>query len=50
MLPKLPYTIGVFDVLQVRVIGTLIDQPIDNYFLVESTGPWLSVPRTGESK
>ena len=36
--PKLPYKIGVFDVLQVHVMGTLIDQPIHDFYLVESTG------------
>ena len=38
VLPKPPYKIGVFDVLQIRVIGTLLDQPIDGFYLVESTG------------
>jgi protein involved in polysaccharide export with SLBB domain len=36
--PKAPYKIGVFDVLQVRAIGTLIDQPVDGYYLVEAAG------------
>jgi protein involved in polysaccharide export with SLBB domain len=35
---KQPYTISVFDVLQVRAIGTMIDQPVDGFFLVEATG------------
>jgi beta-lactamase regulating signal transducer with metallopeptidase domain/protein involved in polysaccharide export with SLBB domain len=38
VLPKTPYKIGVFDVLSVCVVGTLPDQPIDGFFLVESTG------------
>jgi len=38
VLPKTPYKIGVWDVLKVRVLGTLPDQPIDGFFLVESTG------------
>ena len=32
-----------FDVLQIRVIGTIMDQPIDGFFLVELDGhisPW----------
>ena len=38
VLPKMPFKIGVFDALQVRVVGTVPDQPIDGCFLVESTG------------
>jgi protein involved in polysaccharide export with SLBB domain/beta-lactamase regulating signal transducer with metallopeptidase domain len=38
VLPKTPYTVGAFDVLLVRVANTLLDQPIDEFFLVESTG------------
>jgi beta-lactamase regulating signal transducer with metallopeptidase domain/protein involved in polysaccharide export with SLBB domain len=38
VLPKTPYKIGVSDVLQIRVAGTLLDQPIDGFYLVESTG------------
>jgi protein involved in polysaccharide export with SLBB domain len=38
VLPKLPYKIGIFDFLRVRAIGTLLEQPIDNYFWVEPTG------------
>jgi protein involved in polysaccharide export with SLBB domain len=47
VLPKLPYKIGVFDVLQVRVVGTLLDQPIDGFFLVESTGTLAFGPAYG---
>jgi protein involved in polysaccharide export with SLBB domain len=36
--PRLPYTINPIDVLQVRVWGTLLDQPIDGFFLVEPAG------------
>ncbi len=36
--PKTPYTIGTYDVLCVRVLGTLLDQPIDGFFLVEAQG------------
>jgi protein involved in polysaccharide export with SLBB domain len=47
VLPKMPYKIGVFDVLQVRVLGTLPDQPIDGYFLVESPGTLALGPAYG---
>ena len=33
-----PNRIQPFDVLQIRVIGTILDQPIDGYFLVELDG------------
>jgi serine/threonine protein kinase/protein involved in polysaccharide export with SLBB domain/multidrug efflux pump subunit AcrA (membrane-fusion protein) len=36
--PKLPFTISPYDVLQVRVIEALPDQPIDNYYMVEPAG------------
>lgn len=36
--PRLPYTISPSDLLCVRVMGTLIDQPIDGFFLVEPAG------------
>ncbi len=38
VLPKPPYKIGIFDFLQVSANGTLLDQPINNYFWVEPTG------------
>ena len=38
VLPKTPYKTGPWDVLHVWVLGTLIDQPIDGSFSVESTG------------
>jgi len=47
VLPKMPYKIGIFDILQVRVLGTLVDQPIDSYFLVESTGTLALGPAYG---
>ncbi len=50
VLPKLPYKIGVWDVLQVRATGTLATQPIDGYFLVESTGTLAFGPSYGRVK
>jgi polysaccharide biosynthesis/export protein len=36
--PRPSYRLGAFDVLWVRAVGTLIDRPIDGYFLVEGEG------------
>jgi len=36
--PLPPYRVEVYDVLQVQVTGTLMDQPIFDYYLVESEG------------
>jgi polysaccharide biosynthesis/export protein len=33
-----PYRIDIYDVLQIRVLGTILDQPIDNMYLVEGEG------------
>jgi len=38
LVPKPPYRIEVFDALQIRVVGTLLDQPIDDVYLVEGEG------------
>jgi polysaccharide biosynthesis/export protein len=38
MVPLPPYRIEVYDVLLIRAVGTLLDQPIDNFFLVEGEG------------
>ena len=38
LVPLPPYRIDIYDVLQIRVIGTLLDQPIDGFFLVEGEG------------
>ena len=38
MVPLPPYHVHIFDVLQIRVAGTLLDQPIDGFFLVEADG------------
>ncbi len=38
MVPLPPYRIDIFDVLQVQVTGTLLDQPINGLYLVETEG------------
>ena len=38
MVPLPPYRIDIYDVLQIRAMGTLLDQPIDGFFLVEGEG------------
>ena len=38
LVPLPPYRIDIYDVLQIRVLGTLLDQPIDGFFLVEGEG------------
>jgi polysaccharide export outer membrane protein len=38
MVPRPPYRIETYDVLQIRASGTLWDQPIDNFYLVEAEG------------
>ena len=38
LVPLPPYRVDIFDVLQIHVTGTLPQQPIDNYFLVEAEG------------
>ena len=38
LVPLSPYQIEAFDVLMIQVVGTLLDQPINNYYLVEGEG------------
>ena len=38
MVPKPPYYLQTLDVIYVRVLGTLYDQPIDNYYVVSAEG------------
>jgi polysaccharide export outer membrane protein len=38
LVPRPPYRIEVFDVLQIQATGTLFDQPIAGYYLVEGQG------------
>ena len=38
MVPLPPYHTEVYDVLQIQVAGTLADQPIDGFYLVEAEG------------
>lgn len=38
LVPLPPYRIEPYDALEINVIGTLLDQPINNYYLVEGEG------------
>jgi polysaccharide export outer membrane protein len=38
LVPKPPYRVGTYDLLQVVVVGTLLDQPIAGTYLVEAEG------------
>ena len=38
MVPLPPYRVEAYDVLAINVLGTLADQPISNYYLVEAEG------------
>lgn len=38
LIPRGPYKAEVFDVLQIRATNTLVDQPVDNHFLIASEG------------
>jgi polysaccharide biosynthesis/export protein len=38
LVPKPPYRVETYDVLQIQVLNTLLDQPIDGYYLVEGEG------------
>ena len=38
LIPLSPYRVEIFDVLTIQVVGTLLDQPINNYYLVEGEG------------
>ncbi|NLX97477.1 MAG: hypothetical protein GXY83_15020 [Rhodopirellula sp.] len=38
LVPLPPYRIESYDVLQISVLNTLLDQPINNYYLVEAEG------------
>ncbi len=49
-LPPEPYTIAPYDVLRIQATGTLVDQPIDNYYLVESQGTVALGPAYGRVK
>ncbi len=48
--PRLPYTIAPGDVLNVRVAGTLLDQPIDGPLTVEHTGTLPLGPAYGRAQ
>ena len=38
MTPLPPYCIDIYDVLEIRVKGTMLEQPIDGFYLVEGEG------------
>ena len=38
LVPRGPYRIAIYDVLQICASGTILDQPIDDYYLVDSDG------------
>ena len=38
LVPLPPYRAEVFDVLQINVSNTLVDQPINNYYMIEAEG------------
>ncbi len=38
LVPRQPYHIEEFDMLQIQALGTLLDQPINNYYLVQADG------------
>jgi polysaccharide biosynthesis/export protein len=38
LVPRFPYRIGMHDVLEIRALWTLVDQPIDDYYYVDGEG------------
>ena len=38
MVPIPPYRLEIYDVLQINVLGTLLDQPIQNYYVIDGEG------------
>ena len=50
LVPRGPYRIDFYDVLQIRAVGTLPDQPIDGFFLVEAGGIVTLGPAYGKVK
>jgi len=38
LVPRPPYRIEIYDVLMIQAVGTLLDQPIDGFYLVEGEG------------
>jgi len=45
-----PYHIHVFDVLQIRAVGTILEQPIDGFYLVDADGQVALGPAYGWAK
>lgn len=50
LVPIPPYKIATYDVLQIGATGTLIDHPVNNYYLVEAEGTINLGPVYGEVK
>jgi polysaccharide biosynthesis/export protein len=50
LVPIPPYRVQAFDVLQVQAIGTLMDQPINGFFLIEEDGTITLGPAYGKLK
>ncbi|MBN1588615.1 MAG: polysaccharide biosynthesis/export family protein [Pirellulales bacterium] len=50
LVPIPPYRAKIYDVLQINVLNTLIDQPINNYYLVEADGFVTLGPAYGKVK
>ncbi len=38
LVPRQPYHIELFDLLQIRAVGTMLEQPIDQFYLVQADG------------
>ena len=48
MVPLPPYRVEAYDVLTIQVLGTLLDAPINNYYMVEAEGQVNLGPAYGE--
>lgn len=48
MVPLPPYRVEAYDVLVIQVLGTLLDAPINNYYMVEAEGQVNLGPAYGE--
>jgi len=48
LVPLAPYRVQVFDVLRIQAVGTLLDQPINGFFLIEEDGTVTLGPAYGK--
>jgi len=48
LVPVPPYQVQVFDVLRIEAVGTLLDQPINGFFLIEEDGTVTLGPAYGK--